>query len=123
MIMAPTFVDLFCGIGGFRIGLEAAGFECIYANDIDPTAVQVYKKNRLPGSSYPVECADIRKVFHDRLENIPRHHGEYLLLAPIPILIRICPESIPYADHGLKVNHCVTKAPCHPRSHDKYHIR
>lgn len=71
--MAPTFVDLFCGIGGFRIGLEAAGFECVYANDIEPKAVEVYKKNRKPDADYPVECADIRDVFNNRLDEIPQH--------------------------------------------------
>lgn len=72
--MAPTFVDLFCGIGGFRIGLEAAGFECVYANDIDNDAVEVYKKNRHPDANYPVECADIREIFRERLDSIPPHH-------------------------------------------------
>lgn len=75
-IMAPTFVDLFCGIGGFRIGLEAAGFECVYANDINNDAVEVYKKNRHPDANYPVECADIREVFQERLDSIPPHHCE-----------------------------------------------
>lgn len=75
--MAPTFVDLFCGIGGFRIGLEAAGFECVYANDIDDHAVETYKRNRSPDATYPVECADIRDVFHHRLGNIPRHDGRF----------------------------------------------
>jgi len=76
--MAPTFVDLFCGIGGFRIGLEAAGFECVYANDIDAAAVETYKNNRSPDATYRVECADIRDVFHNRLDNIPPHHGKQL---------------------------------------------
>nr|UYP39496.1 hypothetical protein [Diaporthe amygdali] len=72
--MVPTFVDLFCGIGGFRIGLEDAGFECVYANDFDQRAVDVYKKNRPAGANYPVECADIREVFAERPDNIPHHH-------------------------------------------------
>lgn len=76
--MAPTFIDLFCGIGGFCIGLEAAGFECVYANDIDKDAVEVYKKNRNPDADYPVECADIRDVFQERLDRIPPHHCKRL---------------------------------------------
>ncbi len=24
----PNFIDLFCGCGGFSLGLERAGFEC-----------------------------------------------------------------------------------------------
>lgn len=87
--MAPTFVDLFCGIGGFRIGLEAAGFECVYANDIDKEAVEVYKKNRRPDANYPVECADIRDVFQNRLDTIPPHHGKCLLSGAAPSFIEV----------------------------------
>lgn len=77
--MAPTFVDLFCGIGGFRTGLEAAGFECVYANDIETKAVEVYKNNRKPDADYPVECADIRDVFNNLLDEIPQHHCKLFL--------------------------------------------
>ncbi|MDR1695565.1 MAG: DNA cytosine methyltransferase [Endomicrobium sp.] len=39
------FVDLFCGIGGFRIALEKRGLECVFSSDIDPYAQDIYKKN------------------------------------------------------------------------------
>ncbi|WP_375358573.1 DNA cytosine methyltransferase [Candidatus Tisiphia endosymbiont of Neophilaenus lineatus] len=29
------FIDLFCGIGGFRIALEGKGMECVFSSDID----------------------------------------------------------------------------------------
>lgn len=38
-------IDLFAGIGGIRIGFEAAGFETVYANDFDKRAAQTYKAN------------------------------------------------------------------------------
>lgn len=38
------FFDLFCGIGGFRLGLEQSGHECIGACEIDRYARQVYEK-------------------------------------------------------------------------------
>jgi site-specific DNA-cytosine methylase len=79
-IMAPTFIDLFCGIGGFCIGLEAAGFECVYADDINPMAVETYSKNRSPDATYPVECAGIREVFAHRLDGIPCHRSKPLVL-------------------------------------------
>jgi len=39
------FIDLFCGIGGFRIALEKQGLECVFSSDIDPRVQEAYKKN------------------------------------------------------------------------------
>lgn len=39
------FVDLFCGIGGFRIGFEHAGCECVWSCDWDKYAQITYEKN------------------------------------------------------------------------------
>ncbi|MCR5259861.1 MAG: DNA cytosine methyltransferase, partial [Desulfovibrio sp.] len=30
-----TFIDLFAGIGGIRLGFEAAGGECVFSSEID----------------------------------------------------------------------------------------
>lgn len=43
--MSITFIDLFAGIGGFRIALEKAGAECVFSSEIDKFALQVYKDN------------------------------------------------------------------------------
>lgn len=29
------FIDLFCGLGGFRVALESWGCECVFSSDID----------------------------------------------------------------------------------------
>jgi len=39
------FFDLFCGIGGFRLGMELSGHECIGSCEIDKYARQIYAKN------------------------------------------------------------------------------
>ncbi|WP_300453739.1 DNA (cytosine-5-)-methyltransferase [Fusobacterium sp.] len=39
------FIDLFAGIGGFRIALEKIGFKCIFSAEIDKHACEVYKAN------------------------------------------------------------------------------
>jgi DNA (cytosine-5)-methyltransferase 1 len=39
------FIELFAGIGGFRLGLEKAGMTCVYANEIDPRARSIYAAN------------------------------------------------------------------------------
>jgi DNA (cytosine-5)-methyltransferase 1 len=40
-----TFIDLFAGIGGFRIGLSRAGGRCVYSCEIDRFARQTYEAN------------------------------------------------------------------------------
>ena len=42
---AFTFVELFAGIGGFRVGLEEIGGKCMYASEINPQAASIYQKN------------------------------------------------------------------------------
>ena len=71
------YIELFCGIGGFRYGLETIrwtrleghrdnadtssreSFQCVWANDIDKYACQVYRKNFGTGELYE---GDIRTV-------------------------------------------------------------
>ena len=40
-----TFVDLFAGIGGFRIALEELGGKCLGYSEIDQEAIKIYQKN------------------------------------------------------------------------------
>jgi DNA (cytosine-5)-methyltransferase 1 len=44
-----TFVDLFAGCGGLALGLESAGFNRIFANEISPMAAETYAFNLAPG--------------------------------------------------------------------------
>lgn len=39
------FIDLFCGIGGFRLALEHIGAKCVFSSDIDTFAQQTYYDN------------------------------------------------------------------------------
>lgn len=40
-----TFIDLFAGIGGFRIALESLGAQCVYSNEWDKYAQETYEMN------------------------------------------------------------------------------
>jgi len=39
------FIDLFCGIGGFRKALEEKGLECVFSSDVDKDVQEAYKRN------------------------------------------------------------------------------
>lgn len=40
-----TFIDLFAGLGGFRLALESFGAKCVYSSEWDKAAQEVYYKN------------------------------------------------------------------------------
>jgi len=70
------FIELFAGIGGFRLGLEKnEKYKCLWANEVDKYACQIYRKNF--GEKELVE-GDIRKI---SAGNIPDHN---LLTAGFP---------------------------------------
>ena len=58
------FIDLFCGIGGFRIAFERAGARCVFSSDWDKFSRQTYAANfgEMPhGDIHSVAVADIPK--------------------------------------------------------------
>ena len=40
-----TFIDLFAGIGGFRLALEKLHGKCVFSSEIDPECVKTYATN------------------------------------------------------------------------------
>ena len=51
------FIDLFCGVGGFRLAADWLDWECVFSSDIDASAQEVYRANF--GS---VPSGDIRNI-------------------------------------------------------------
>ena len=45
MVNTLKFIDLFAGIGGFRIALEKENAECVFSSEWDRDAQNTYKKN------------------------------------------------------------------------------
>lgn len=57
-----TFIDLFAGIGGFRIALDSFGGECVFSSEIDKYCQDTYEKNfhyRPSGDIYSIPSKDI----------------------------------------------------------------
>jgi DNA (cytosine-5)-methyltransferase 1 len=61
-----TFIDLFAGVGGIRLGFEQAGFECVYSNERDKSAAATYIANH----DNHIDVRDIRDV---NIREIPAH--------------------------------------------------
>lgn len=58
------FIDLFCGIGGFRLAFQRAGARCVFSSDWDKFSRQTYAANfgETPhGDIHSVAVADIPK--------------------------------------------------------------
>ena len=61
-----SFIDLFAGIGGFRLALESVGGECIGFSEIAPDAIKTYCTNFKESEEY--NFGDITK-----LKDLPKH--------------------------------------------------
>ena len=57
------FAELFAGIGGFRLGLEALGGECVFASECDAYAAATYESN----FGEPPSAGDITEVGNGEL--------------------------------------------------------
>lgn len=62
------FIDLFCGLGGFRIAFESNGCECVFSSDIDANVAKIYEDNfkeKPKGDITKIETSEIPE--HDIL--------------------------------------------------------
>ena len=59
-----TSIDLFCGAGGITEGFRRAGFECLYANDINQWATETFRANHpnTLADVSPIETVDARRL-------------------------------------------------------------
>ena len=67
-MIAPTFIDLFCGCGGFTLGLQRACFQALAAIDFEPAAMKIYRAN-FKSVAHALE-RDLTKFSPDDLEEL-----------------------------------------------------
>ena len=94
---AIRFIDLFCGIGGFRIAVEqlAGDFgvlvKCVFSSDIDKECQKAYEKNfgeKPAGDITAIKAEDIPD--HDiLLAGFPCCQWESKSVPPIPLAVVI----------------------------------
>ncbi len=64
-LQGMNFIDLFAGLGGFRLALESLGAKCVYSNEWDVHAQRVYADN-----FGDIPAGDITKVDE---KTVPEH--------------------------------------------------
>ena len=78
-----AFIDLLCGVGGFRLGLQAAGGSCVFSSDWDTHARQTYVANFgvIVGRPIPAGTgmATYREIYMEKEEPAPPPTLEELL--------------------------------------------
>ena len=90
--LTGTVVDLFAGCGGLSLGLEQAGFETVFVNELHPVAMQTYLGNRhstqlADSKNHSFDILSITqdpKLLADLARRLQREHGDIDLVAGGP---------------------------------------
>lgn len=77
-----NFIDLFAGIGGFRLGMEQAGHKCLAFCEIDKFAKQTYKANF--NTTNETEWNDISNISNEELKEFGKKHTVDIVCGGFP---------------------------------------
>lgn len=75
-------IDLFCGAGGLSLGFENAGFDVLYANDIDKHSISTYKKNRPETNQENIICSDIEVFLKEKASELKKNTCDIVIGGP-----------------------------------------
>lgn len=76
-----TFIDLFAGIGGTRLGFQQAGGRCLFTSEYDRFCVQTYRANFRPDHKVADDIREITRSDEIIRSTIPAHD---ILVAGFP---------------------------------------
>ena len=62
-----SFIDLFAGVGGVKIGFEQAGFTCVFSNDFDKNC-QITFNHNFASKQQNLHLADFSLVFRPNVQ-------------------------------------------------------
>lgn len=63
-----TFIDLFAGIGGFRLAMQACGGKCVFSSEWDDAAKQTYFENYGEVPFGDITKAEIKALIPERFD-------------------------------------------------------
>jgi DNA (cytosine-5)-methyltransferase 1 len=69
-----TFIDLFAGIGGFRLALQSLGGKCVFSSEIDKYCKRVYEANFGEVPFGDIKNFTGEKITDDQLNNLVPDH-------------------------------------------------
>lgn len=98
---AFTFLDLFCGCGGFTLGLERAGFRCLAALDFNPEAITTFKVNFSKDTR--ALCKDLTKFSPAKLAAILGVNSVDVIVGGPPCQGFSTVRQVDAANHGSRV--------------------
>jgi len=79
-VSAPTFLDLFCGCGGFSLGMERAGFRCLAAIDFNEEAIATLREN------FP-DLGEERARYEDLTTFRPERLAQIIGTEPVDVIV------------------------------------
>ena len=76
-----TFISLFSGAGGFKIGFEEAGFQCLLSSDIEKTSEKTHLKNF---ENSPFLLQDVRTITSTQILKLTKNNKPDVIIGGPP---------------------------------------